>query len=195
MFEREIFMYYDNDVIEHHGVLGMKWGVRHDKTSSGSSSKSSARAAKKAAVKSAKSSYSSDKGPKKGVFNIANSAARTYYRAQKASTIAEYTARNNKAERKAAGLTSDQVKNGRYRVARARNIKRKAASVALAAGVATLSATTCGAGGVAMAPFLGVGLATVNNYATGAHYYAKEQATYGRRRAKTSLKSVESSAS
>lgn len=34
-------MYYDNNVIEHHGVLGMKWGVRHDKTSSGSKKQSS----------------------------------------------------------------------------------------------------------------------------------------------------------
>ena len=44
-------MYYDNDVIEHHGVPGMKWGVRHDRKSSGSSGSNKTKASKKVAAK------------------------------------------------------------------------------------------------------------------------------------------------
>ena len=58
MFEREIFMYYDNDVIEHHGVPGMKWGVRHDRKSSGSSGRRSSSKPSGTTLRSSSSSVS-----------------------------------------------------------------------------------------------------------------------------------------
>ena len=87
-------------------------------------------------------------------------------------------------DKKISGLSKEQIENGRYRVARARNIKAKAVTGLVTAGVtvATLGAAPLAA--VAVTPAVALGM----NYISGGHYYQGESATYGSRRAERELK-------
>lgn len=158
-----------NDELQHFGIKGMKWGVR--------------KAANKMKENAAtRKSYRTDKGPKRyGFINAANSAARTYYRKERTKNFQAYRKAESKLELKTARLTDEQVRNGRYRVARARNIKRKTLSVALgtAAGAALVAS-----GAAAVGVPVGAAVAVAANYKTGAHYYAKQSSAYGSTRAR-----------
>lgn len=155
----------------HHGVKGMKWGIRKDR-----------KLANK--MKSYRTSRKTDPKTDFLKINRPNSAARNYYHAQRTPIFKEYKRQTHLMDRKISGLTKAQIENGRYRVARARNIKSKALSGLLAAGV---GAATVGSAGVAALPLAGL-TAVGANYLTGGFYYAGESATYGRRRAERELK-------
>lgn len=175
--------------LAHFGTPGMKWGVRKDRSSSGGSARrvakkkvASARQVRKAEKKAQMKAYRDDKGPKRfGMMNAANSAARSYYRQQRTKKLTTYRNQGNKKDLKEARLTDEQIKNGRYRVARARSIKRNIASVAV--GVAVGSATA-GLGAAALAPIIGAGAAAGGHFGTGAHFYGKQRRAYGGTRAK-----------
>lgn len=165
-----------NDELYHHGVKGMRWGRRKQRPTS--NSEPSKRQLKKERLES----YKKDKGPKRGKFlNAANSAARSHFRTERTRSFNTYRKQNSKKNLKEARLTSNQIQGGRYRVARARSIKRNAASIALTAA-ATTAAVATGAAVVApaIAAIGGVGL----HFATGAHYYGKQRKAYGGTRAK-----------
>lgn len=177
-----------NDELMHYGVLGMKWGRRKSRTSTPSTRTSrktkqpSEAAIIRANNKSTREGYRADKGPKRfKTINAANSAARTYYRSMRTKKLQTHLDQQAKLDLKVARLTDTQVKNGRYRVARARNIKRKTLSgiAGTAAGIATVAS---GAGVIGVP--VGLAVATAGNFATGAHYYAKQQRAYGTVRAK-----------
>ncbi len=182
---------YNPDYLAHYGVQGMRWGQHlFGKIQTASSNHKAKKAAIKAERKALKKSYAEEKGPKKGVFNVANSAARSFYRKERTHDFSTYRKQESKQQRKEGALTDEQVKAGRYRVAKARNIRRKVASVAVGTIVATGVAAT---GGAALAPLLtgaalGVGAGTVTNVASGGMYYAGQQKTYGDRRAKYQAK-------
>lgn len=159
----------------HYGVKGMKWGIRRDRKSNPVKQK----------TKEYRTSRSTDPKTDFLKINRPNSAARNYYKAQRSGSLRTYKQQNRLMDRKISGLTKEQIENGRYRVARARNIKRKIAS-----GVITTGATiaTFGTGlplaAVAVAPAVAVG----SNFLTGGFYYSGESATYGKRRAERELK-------
>lgn len=168
-------MKMNNDELQHYGILGMKWG--HRKASGTSSGTSSSKGSK-----TSSKSYRQDKGPKRyGMFNAANSAARTYYRKQRTRSFLTYRKQSMKLDLKVARLTDEQVKNGRYRVARARNIKRKTLSAFLgtAAGAALVGS---GAGAIGIP--IGAAVGVASNFGTGAHYYARQSSAYGNARAR-----------
>lgn len=171
---------YGFNYIEHMGVKGMHWGVRKKPESSGSDRKRM-KALKKATLKS----YRTDKGPKRGKFlNAANSAARSHFRSERTRSFKTYRDQNSKKTLKEARLTEAQVKNGRYRVARARSIKRNVAAIAVstAAGAALVAS-----GGALALPYaaVAVGGGTAGlHFATGAHYYGRQRKAYGGTRAK-----------
>lgn len=157
--------------LAHFGIPGMKWGVRK---------------ARSAEIRSRTKTQSKDKGPKRfGVLNAANSAARTYYRKERTGNFKTYRDQSAKLDLKMARLTTDQINNGRYRVARARNITRKAVS-GLVGGVTGAALIASGSGFVGAA--IGAGAATATNFATGGHYYAKQQKAYGKTRNKYQVK-------
>lgn len=164
--------------LAHFGVPGMKWGHRKASGSSGGSKAPSRRQEKKSQMKE----YRSDKGPKRfGMVNASNSAARTYYRQQRTNSFKTYRKKGNQRDIKEARLTDEQIKNGRYRVARARSIKRNIASVAVGVAIGGATAAT---GGAALAPFLGAAAAAGGHFGTGAHFYGKQRRAYGGTRAK-----------
>ena len=184
------YNYVPSDYLCHYGVQGMKWGQH---LMNRWEQKRADRKATKAAVNTEKqkllASYNADSPTKRA----ANSAARAYYRAQRTKEPESYQRANRKAERKQASLNEEQIKGGRYRVASARNIRRKVASVAVgtlaAGGVGAASVAT---GGLAAAVVLGASAGSIagvsTNLISGGHYYAKEAKAYGVKRAKLQAK-------
>lgn len=155
----------------HYGVKGMKWGIRRDRSVSNK-------------MKSYRTSRKTDQKTDFLKLNRPNSAARSYYRSQRTKNLQTYQKQTRIMERKMSGLSKEQIDNGRYRIARARNIKRKTMSALLGAGTA---AATVGVAGPAAIP-LGALVATGSNFLNGGFYYGGESATYGKRRAERELK-------
>lgn len=155
----------------HYGVKGMKWGIRRDRSVSDK-------------MKSYRTSRKTDPKTDFLKINRPNSAARNYYRAQRSNSLRVYKQQNSLMERKISGLTKDQIENGRYRVARARNIKRKTVSALIGAGTAAVTAGTAGAAAIPLGGLVAAG----SNFLTGGFYYGGESATYGKRRAERELK-------
>lgn len=175
------------EVIQHHGVKGMHWGVITKKVSSSVKAHSDKHKAEKEKREQLRNEYRTNKGPKRFVvLNAANSAARTYYRQQRTSSFQTYRNEGHKLDRKQGRLTEDQIRNGRYRVARARNIKRKTASAIL--GMGTMGILAAGPA-APISPIMGLTVGTISNFASGGHYYAMEKRVYGDVRAKYQSKS------
>lgn len=175
---REVPMWTYNytypNYICHHGIKGMKWGVRRYQNEDGSLTAAGKKRAAKGMVKSYRKSRKTDPKTDFLKLNRANSAARTYYRQQRTRDLRAYRNAGHNLDKKVVGLSKEQIENGRYRVARARNIKRKTLSVLTATGV-----TIATGGLVPLGVLAGVGM----NYVSGGHYYQSESATYGTRRA------------
>lgn len=91
-----------------------------------------------------------------------NSAARAHFRTETAKDFQSHQKASRKKNLKEASLNESQIKSGRYRVARARSIKRNAAPAIIAAvgasGISTLGA----------------------HFGTGAHYYGKQRKAYNK---------------
>lgn len=172
-----------SDALVHYGIKGQKWGIRRYQNEDGTlTAAGKSREAKrefKSKVKSYRTSRSSDPKTDFLKINRPNSAARTYYRQQRTRTLTTYRNQGHILDKKVSGLTKDQIENGRYRVARARNIRRKTLSALTATGV-----TLATGGIVPLGVIAGIGM----NFISGGHYYQGESATYGTRRAKRELK-------
>lgn len=162
-----------DEELYHYGVKGMKWGVRRNLV--------------REKAKSYRTSRKTDPKTDFLKINRPNSAARSYYRAQRTPSFRTYRKQTAIADKKMSGLSKDQIENGRYRVARARNIKRKTVSSLLGVGIiGAAAASPMGTAGLAAIPvgaLVGVGA----NYVTGGHYYQGQSATYGSRRARREI--------
>lgn len=174
-------MYYNSYLI-HHGVKGMKWGVRKKEESSGSSNTNHT---KKISKKERLSEYKSDKGPKSNAFtNASNSAARSFFKAERTKSFNTFRKANSERTLKEASLTESQIKNGRYRVARARSIKRTVLTTWGSLGLGTLAGAASGGAALLVTPAVATAAAIPLNFITGAHYYGKQRKAYGSTRAK-----------
>lgn len=115
-----------------------------------------------------------------------NSAARAHFRSDTAKDFQTMQRANRKKSIKEASLNESQIKSGRYRIARARSIKRNAASVALGAltGVGAAAAITATGGAAAPAIIAAVGGSSIGtvgaHFGTGAHYYGKQRKAYNK---------------
>lgn len=181
------YNYYNSDYLCHYGVEGMKWGqhlMAKIKTTVNDASKHH----KEVKAERAKlmDTYKHNKGPRRHIIlNAANSAARSHYRAQRTNDFSRYRKQTDIAAKKEARLTPEQIAGGRYRVARARNIKRKI----LTAGVATaIGSSVAATGATAAAPVIAAASAVAFNRISGASYYASEKRAYGDTRAKYQAK-------
>lgn len=95
-----------DEIIQHHGVKGMHWGVITKKVSNSVKAHSDKRKAENEKRQQLKLAYREDKGPRRfGVLNAANSAARTYYRQQRTPSFSTYRSEGRKLDRKQGRLT------------------------------------------------------------------------------------------
>lgn len=178
-----------DDYLIHFGVKGMKWGVRKEVyNASDRKQRKQFRKDFRANVKKETKRYRTNKGPEQDAFfmkNASNSAARSYFRSDRAKTLGSYRSNLKEANIKESRLSKDNVNNGRYRVARARQIKRNVLSSigGLTLGGAAIAVTSAATAG---APLIAAGVATIGTLtlrqATGATYYKKEKNMYGKYR-------------
>ena len=154
----------NNSELYHHGVKGMKWGIRKAVKQYGER-----RAARKAARQKLAQQRAKTRGPRRfKVLNASNSAARSFYRKERTGNFKTYRKQERRQSVKEARLTQDQINAGRYRVARFRNIAIKSISAAAGAGAALLLGNPAG-----------ILLAPVVNAASGGMYYSRQQRAYG----------------
>lgn len=163
----------------HHGIKGMKWGVRRYQNEDGTLTAAGKKRAVKSLTKEYRKSRKDDPRTDFLKLNRANSAARDYYRTQRTRNFITYRNAESKMNRKISGLSKDQIENGRYRVARARNIAAKSIAGLAAAGVGVVTLGTAPAAALLTVPITAVGM----NYLNGGHYYQGQSATYGSRKA------------
>lgn len=121
-----------------------------------------------------------------------NKAAKAHFKTERTMFGSKkFQKASKKKSLEEAKLSSKQVKEGRYRVARARNIKRNAASISLGTLSAATAAKTgigliCLTGGAATPAVLaavgtvGLGTALAARKITGASYYGKQKKAYKR---------------
>ena len=170
------------DTLMHYDIKGQKWGVRRYQNEDGSLTAAGKKRAVRSTVKTYQSSRKTDPKTDFLKLNRANSAARSYYRAERTRNFKTYRNTKHNLDKKVSVLSKEQIENGRYRVARARNIKRKTLSALAATGV-----TLASGGMVPLGVLVGVGM----NYVSGGHYYQGESATYGSRRASREVNAEE----
>lgn len=117
----------------------------------------------------------------------ANQAAKAHFKTERSKFGSDkFQKASKKKSLKEASLSSKEVKEGRYRVARARNIKRNAASITLgsltAVGAAKtgigLAVLTGGAAILAGVGTVGLATALAARKVTGASYYGKQKKAY-----------------
>ena len=189
-------MNIDTNELCHFGIKGQKGGIRRFQNKNGSlteqgkkrysDSSGSRTSSRKKAGEDARSTQGEVKRYGK---DAANSAARTYYRIQnlqkkqgKVDSFREYRDLGEKIAKKqshldlkTASLTDEQVKNGRYRIARNREIRRTAAS-ALTGGASGAMLIAAGGG------FLGIpvaaGVYAGTKLASGGYYYKRQAYNY-----------------
>ncbi len=160
----------DNDYIMHYGVLGMKWGVRKRKARSISSTKSS----KKNVSNTLKAQRKQAKQQKKKI-KEADSAAKLYYKADTAKSSKEYQKYKKKLDKKEARLDTEQIVEGRRRVAQSRAVSRKVLATAVSSATAGALAAT---GMTAVAPILGTSVGNLTNGVSGLSYYERKVEEY-----------------
>lgn len=178
-----------DDYLIHFGVKGMKWGVRKEEYRNMDSDQR--RATRKKYRENKKLQTAHELSYMKNAGGIGKSAAKSYFKFSKTGNEKD----KSKMERREATLTSDQVKNGRYLVARGRNIRRKALAGSAALTIGSAGAAAMAVSGAAILAPLAVatipaGLVTggVINKVTRGSYYSKQAKLYGKKRAKTQAK-------
>lgn len=188
------YNYYNPDYLCHYGVQGMKWGqhlmATFKNTTDNVKNKVDDASKHHKEVKAERTklmdAYKHDKGPKRYlIFNAANSAARSHYRAQRTKDFVRYRKQTDIASKKEARLTPEQIAGGRYRVARARNNTRKILSAVVGTAIGSGVAST---GATAAAPVIAAASAVYFNRISGGSYYASEKRAYGNTRAKYQAK-------
>ena len=167
-------------VLTHHGVKGQKWYVRRTPAQLGHKVKTKVkeRRAEKQEIKKRLKEYSKDTS---GI-----SAAKTYYKLDTSNHPVERRALQRSLDLKTASLKPEQIKNGRYKVAKARTFRALALSTTAGAATITALAST-GIGAFAAGAVGGAVQGAVYSSSRGG-YYREQARAYGKDRAKNEIR-------